>query len=423
MRPVPSPIAACLVAALALAACGAPRALLFPGPPPAVRKEAAAPSPAAGERAAPQALPGEIPPAEKPPAAPGAEKPSAGGAAPAAVAIPAPPDRLPQYAEACGRTEWAVTHGAPLEVIPLWQTLEDSKWGTDAVYNQGVLQQLAGNLDEADAQYRRALDRSPAFEPALANLLGISLLKGDRPRMKSLLARAVPPGSAPPPEMLPELAVNAAAALMETGRHDDAALLLLSLRKRGTATPALPWNMAVLSYRKGDLAAARDLAGKVPSDVASLYPVVASRFAWAKEGEMPPALGPAPPGMTRMGALSYNLAAYTVFRSGNAAAAEKLLALATSGEFSLAEIMTNIGILQVEQGRWSDARSSLERAVREDPGLAAGWLNLGTFREIYEGNLSSARECYDNYVKLGGSRKEEVRKWVDWLGQSASPRE
>ena len=419
----PSSIAIVLVAAIALAACGAPRAILFPGPPPEVRKEAAAPTPAAGERVAPPTLPGDKPPAEGAPDARVAERPPAGGAAPAPVAFRALPDRLPQYAEACGRTEWAVTHGAAWDVIPLWQDLEDSKWGTDAVYNQGVLFQLAGNLDEAAAQYRRALDKSPAFEPALANLLGVSLLKGDTPRMKSLLARVAPPGSAPPLEMLPELAVNAAAALMETGRRDDAALFLLSLRKRGKTTPALPWNMAVLSFRKGDPAAARELAGTVSSDVASLYPVVASRFAWAKEGEIAPNLGPTPPGMTRMAALSYNLAAYTVYRSGNAAGAENVLALATSGESTSAEILTNIGILQAEQGRWNDARTNLERAVREDPGLAAGWLNLGTFREIYEGNLSAARECYDNYVKLGGSRKEEVRTWADRLGQSASPRE
>ncbi len=415
-----------LAAAFGLAACGAPRAVLMPAPPAEVRKEAGAPSAAAAERVAPPVPPGTAPRAGAIPGAGEAAKPPAAGTTRAAVAPPAPPalpDLLPQYAEACGRTELAIGHDAAREVIPLWKALEDSKWGTDAIYNQGVLFQLAGDLDEAAAQYRRAAHRSPAFEPPLANLLGISLLRRDMQQTKSLLARIVPPGSAPSPEMLPELAVNTAAALMESGRRDEAAALLLSLGKRGKATPALPWNLAVLSFRKGDPAAARDLAGKVSSGVANLFPVVASRLAWADEGDKSPALGPAPPGMAGMAALSGNLAAFAEFRRGNAAGAEKLLSSAMAGETVPAEILTNIGILQAEQGRWSEARRNLERAVREDPELAAGWLNLGIFRDIYEGNLAGARECYENYVRFGGLRKEEVRKWSDRLGRSASPQE
>jgi tetratricopeptide (TPR) repeat protein len=241
--------------------------------------------------------------------------------------------------------------------------------------------------------------------------------------MKSLLARVVPAGSGPVRETLPELSVNAAAALMETGRRDEASLLLLSLRERGKATPALRWNQAELSYRGGDRATARSLAESVPPSVASLLPVVASRFAWADEAEKVPALGPVPAGLPGLAALSANLAAYAEYRGGNAAAAEKILAPATALETTLAEIMTNSGILHAEQARWDAARKSLERAVRENPGLAAAWLNLGIFREIYEGNRAGALECYDNYVKLRGWRTEEVRRWSDRLGRSASPQE
>jgi len=395
----------------------------MPAPPQEVRKEAGAPSAAAAERVAPPVPPGTAPRADAIPGAQEAAKPPAGETTRTAVAPPAVPDRLPQYAEACDRTQRAIGRDAAREAIPYWKALEDSKWATDAVYNQGVLFQLAGDLDDAAARYRQAADRSPAFEPPVANLLGVSLLRGDRERMKSLVARVVPPGSAPSPEMLPELAVNAAAALMETGRPDDAALLLRSLRERGKATPALAWNMAVLAYRSGDPATARDLAGTVSSGVANLFPVLASRFAWAKEGEKIPVFGQVPSGMAGMAALSANLAAYSEYRSGNPASAEKNLALATAAGSVPAEILTNIGIMQAEQGRWKEARESLERAVRESPGMSAAWLNLGIFRETYEGDIAGARNCYDTYVKLKGSRMEEVRIWSDRLGHSASPRE
>jgi len=393
----------------------------MPGPPQEVRRVAGAPSAAAAERIAPPIAPGTAPQAGAIPGAQDAARPPAGETARAAVAAPAVVSRLPQYAEACDRTQWAIGHNAAREAIPYWTGLEDSKWGTDAVYNQGVLFQLSGDLDEAAAQYGRAADRSPAFEAPIANLLGISLLRGDREQMKSLLARVAPPGLPPPLETLPELAVNAAAALMETGRPDDAALLLRATRSRGKATPALAWNLAVLSFRNGDAATARDLAKSVPSGVADLFPVIASRFAWADEGEKVPVLGPAPPGMAGMAALSANLRAFAEYRGGGTAAAEKTLASTAAGAAAPAEILTNMGILQVEQGRWSEARKNFERAVRENPGLPAGWLNLGIFREIYEGNLAGARECYDNYVKLKGLRKEEVRRWSDRLGHSASP--
>ncbi len=402
-----------LAAALALAACAAPRAVLIPAPPSEVRKEAGA---AAAERAAPPATEVERPPGSAPGGrAPAADRPADSG--------PVLPPRLSEYVQACDRTMEAIGRGAARDAVPYWKALEDSKWGTDAVFNQGVLFQLSGNLDEAAAHYRRAAERTPPFEPALANLLGVSLLRGNREQTKSLVERVAPPGSPLPLKALPELTVNAAAALMEAGRGNDAALLLRSTQSRGKATPALTWNLAVLSYRNGDPATAVSLSRSIPPAVGNLYPVVASRFAWAGEGEKAPVLGPAPPGMAGMAMLSVNFKAYGEFRTGAVEAAEKTLG-PTAAEASVpAEILTNIGILQAEQGRWSDARKNLDRAVRENPALPGAWLNLGIFREVYEGNLAGARECYDNYVKLNGLRKEEVRKWAERLGQSASPRQ
>ncbi len=415
---IPAGLAAGLAAALALGACGAPRAVLIPAPPSEVRREIGAPAAAAapasrGDRPQETAAPGAG-------AAPGT--PSDNAVAPRGAG-PVMPERLPEYIEAYEKTLQAIARGAAATAAPSWAALEDSKWGTDAVFNQGVLFQIGGDLDAAAEHYRRAADRSPAFQPPLANLLGLSLLRGDRERMTFLLARILPPGTPPPPTLMPELALNAAAALMETGRGDDAALLLRALRARGNGAPALAWNLAVLSYRSGDLAAARDLAKTVSPGVATLYPVVASRFAWAGEGDEIPALGPAPAGMSGMASLAANLEAYGEYRAGHAEAAEKTLAPVAAGTQAPAEIVSNVGLLQAEQGRWEEARRNLERAVRENPALPSAWLNLGIFREVYEGNAAGARECYEKYVRLHGSRKEEVRKWADRLGQSAAPRQ
>ncbi|MGE5189741.1 MAG: tetratricopeptide repeat protein [Gemmatimonadota bacterium] len=417
MSRTPHALAIALAAALGLAACGAPLAVLVPAPPAEVRREAAAPPAAAVGRA------DRTPGGREPGAGRGERDANRADAARAAVTAPRAPDRLGEYAEACGRTQAAVARGAGQELIPLWRNLEDSRWGTDAVYNQGVLFQLAGELDEAAAQYRRAVEKAPGFGPPLANLLGIALLRGDRQQMETLLAQVVPRGSAPAPGNPPELSANAAAALMETGRRGEAATLLRSLRDRGVATPSLSWNLAVLAFREGDPATARTLAESLPSGVAGLFPVVASRFAWAREGAKVPDLGPVPPGMSLMEALRLNLAAYAAYRGGNAAGAEMVLAVAVGREPATAEFLTNFGIVQAEQGRWDAARAFLERAVRENPELAAAWLNLGLFRETYEGDRAGALECYDTYVKLGGWRTEEVRRWSERLGRSASPRE
>lgn len=89
---------------------------------------------------------------------------------------------------------------------------------------------------------------------------------------------------------------------------------------------------------------------------------------------------------------------------------------------NFSEILSNIGLLQLEQGKWKEARGNLEKAVGDNPGLPESWLNLGVYREVYEGNPAEALECYSHYVKLNGLRKDEVRQWIEWL-QKPSPQQ
>jgi hypothetical protein len=74
----------------------------------------------------------------------------------------------------------------------------------------------------------------------------------------------------------------------------------------------------------------------------------------------------------------------------------------------------------MERGKWKEARAELAGVTTAAPALPEGWLNLGIFRELYEGNGAAALECYRRYVTLGGPRKDEVGKWIEWLERPPS---
>ncbi len=335
-----------------------------------------------------------------------------------AEAPKATPDFSKAYSEAIARTKEAISRGTGKEAIPLWKALEGSQWEADAIFHQGVLLQLDHDLDAAAAHYRRLTERAPVHEPAAANLLGIHLLRGEYKEAGALADRLLPAGSVPAHGMPPELTANIAAALVERGDLDRAAPILLAMRAKGDYPASLSWTMAILAYRQGNVDMARRLASKIHSDTASLYPVAASRVAWDREAGTIPRMEKAPGADGRMAALAGNLAAFEEYRKGNLAAAETALALRPEDAESFPEIRSNTGLVQMERGNWKDARANLERAVREKPGMPEGWINLGLFKEVYEGSASGAIECYRRYVKLNGNRKDEVLQWIEWLEKS-----
>lgn len=387
---------ALLLFSLGLFSCAPGRILLLPRPPSEVRKE---PAPLPSERAPlptpkPSSLPLPPPPA------------------------PPPPDYPKRYEEAIARTKEAIARKAWQTAIPAWTELEESPYRRDAVFHQGVLLQLAGDLDGAKRLYRKLADETPPHEPAAANLLGILLLLGEMEEARPLAARLLPAPPSPVPGMLPELQANLAALLAEEGKPEEATRLILSLQERGIGFPSLSWNLAVLAYRKGDAATARRLAGGLPPETASLWPVAASRVAWDPEGEGIPAIDNVPFAGRSMADLARNLRAYREYRRGDPAAAETILR-ESGGREQPPELITNLGILAAEQGNWETSRKALEEAVRVDPGLAAGWRNLGIFLEVFAGDPAAARSCYEKYGTTNGIDREEVGKWAEWLGRPA----
>ncbi|MDD5761964.1 MAG: tetratricopeptide repeat protein [bacterium] len=372
-----------------LAGCAPRAAVLIPAPPAGIAK------------AVPAKAPGAPPPS--PASTPG-------------------PDPASLYRDAVTRTRELLAKGEGRKAIPLWGALEGSPFAAEAVFNQGVLLHLSGDVDRAEELYRRAAAPPLLSQPAAANLLGIALLRGNRETLRNLVDDAGRTDAARTGERMPELSANLVAALFDLSRFDEAETLCRSVLKTGRTTAALPWSRALLSYRRGDLAGARQFSSTLPPPVAALWPVVASRTAWERETAKVPPLDAKTSGEPRYLLLSRNLAAYEAWGRKDLDGSAALLATGTSGKSPPGEYLNNLGIVLAEVGRWKEAKNLLERTVAEAPYLPEGWLNLGMFREMYLGDIPGALSCYERYGKLNGARKDEVSKWSEWLRKSSSPR-
>jgi len=383
------PIGMIVLGAAFLAGCASLPAVLLPAPPAEIAKAAPA-KPPGGTPASPASAPG--------------------------------PDPANLYRDAVARTRELLAKGEGRAAIPLWVGFEGSPFAAEAVFNQGVLLQLSGDVDRAEELYRRAAAPPLLSQPAEANLLGIALLRGNRDTLRNLVDAAGRTDAARAGERLPELSANLVAALVDLSRFDEAESLYRSVLKTGRTTAALPWSRALLAYRKGDLEGARQFSSILPPTVAALWPVVASRTAWEREtGKVPPLDGKTS-GEPRYLLLSRNLAAYDAWKKGELDRSSTLLSGGASGKSPPGEYLNNLGIVLAEAGRWKEAKTLLERTVAEAPSLPEGWLNLGIFREMYLGDVPGALSCYERYGKLEGGRKDEVSKWAEWLKKSSSPR-
>jgi len=384
-----TPVSVIVLGAALLAGCAPLPSVLLPAPPAGIAK------------AAPAKAPEGTPPA--PASAPG-------------------PDFAAPYRDAVARTRELLAKGEGRAAIPLWVALEGSPFAAEAVFNQGVLLQLSGDVDGAEGLYRRAAAPPLLSLPAAANLLGIALLRGNRETLRDLVDAAGRTDTARTGVRLPELSANLVAALVDLSRFDEAEALYRSVLETGSATAALTWSRALLAYRKGDIAGARQFSSILSPPVSALWPVAASRTAWERETAKVPPLDGKTSGQPRFLLLSRNLAAFDAWRKGDLDRSSALLADGASGKSPPEEYLNNLGIVLAEAGRWKEAKTLLERTVAEAPSLPEGWLNLGIFREMYLGDVPGALSCYERYGKLKGARKDEVSKWADWLKKSSSPR-
>ncbi|RJP18510.1 MAG: hypothetical protein C4529_12695 [Deltaproteobacteria bacterium] len=382
----PFSIAVAALFAVLLAGCAPQRTALLPVPPSEIRKTS----------------PGT------------ASAPSGASSAPG-------PDYGSMYRESLSRTRDLLQKGEARSAVPFWDALEKTPFAAEASFNRGVLLQLSGDRDAAESQYRRAASPPLLSEPAAANLLGIALLRGDREKLREVVDNAVRPVTALPGDRLPELSSNLFAALIDLSRLEEAETAVGGMAARGAATPSLPWNRAVLAYRKGEPVDARRYAATVPPSVATLWPVAASRVAWERDPSNVPPLSAAGAAEPRIRTLSANLEAHRAWAKGEYASARDLLRQA-AGDRPSGESLTNLGVVLAEMGKWKNALEALERAAKEAPNVPEAWLNLGLYREMYLGDAPGAILCYERYVRLNGPRKEEAARWSEGLKKSQPSR-
>lgn len=403
---------ALLLAFAAAAGCAAPGAGLLPAPPMAIRKEA--PQPARPSDNTAVRAPDNV-------ARLAADNAAAAATDNAAPAPPPPPEGWPEYTEAIARTREAIARQKPAEAVAAWKPVEAGPYRSDAIFHQGVLLHLSGDIAGAEAQYRRGTEKPPVDPPSAANLLGIYLMQGQTAKARELADRAIPP-SGPGPDT-PELLNNAGAALLESGDTAKADTLLSRLEGKGADSAAATWNRAVLAWRKGDSAKARELSGALPPETARLWPVTASRAAWDRDaaGRIAEEHSAAPAGDRRLAPLAKNFEAYSRYRQGKVDDADRILSEAIQSGAGSPELLSNLGWIRIERGKWKEGRELLERVAKEHPALPEAWFNLGVFREVYAGDAPGAVECYRKYVTLGGYRKDEVAKWIEWLQKPAPP--
>lgn len=409
--------AVALAVILTLSACQAPVAkqFLLPTPPTEIRKVDA------------KVPPAPVPPPVAAPAPPdNASKAADNVAATDNATLPAPPppplkpDWAGLYREAIAKTLLALSPGGDRNpALSAWRGLEDSPYGSDAVFNQAVLLHLAGSLSEAESLYRRQAENTPPHAPSAANLLGILILRGDHEGLGKLSASVAPAGtdlSALPPELV----VNLAATRFELGDTTGAesALAALPAESRGTASAS--WLLALLDYRRGDAAKAKARAAALPPSTIALFPVAASRMAWEDNTYSIPSIGDSTLPASRMEALRNIVMAWQESSAGRTQTADNTLRKLSGGTEFDGEALSNLGLLALKAGRWGDAKKAFETAARKPNPPAEAWLNLGIYREVYEGNAAGAVECYANYVRLGGSKKSEVQAWLDRL-QTSQP--
>ncbi len=79
--------------------------------------------------------------------------------------------------------------------------------------------------------------------------------------------------------------------------------------------------------------------------------------------------------------------------------------------------LNNLGVVELRQKHYGRAADYFQSALEKNPRFAAAHLNLGIIYQDYVNQPKKARQHYEAYLKLGGKRASEVRKWLKDLGE------
>ncbi len=262
-------------------------------------------------------------------------------------------------------------------------------------YNRGLLAQRGGRLEEADAEYRRALELNPLSVEALVNLAEIEKLRGREPQRRALLRRAV---AAAPRSSIAweafgtaldayEKAVGAdsrrpsarrsfAFALARAGRYDEAlraAAIAVELEPKSAAARYDLGLLAQEGKRLGAAAAAfRDAARLDPKN----------GLAWANLG-------------------------VCLHQSGDAAGALAPMKRAVELLPGSADARRNLGAVLDDLGRLEEAEAAYKASAGLDQYSAPSWHGYGVVLQK-RGFLAHAEEAYRQALQAEPRKVESL---------------
>lgn len=330
-----TPRAASLLLLLAAAGCAGSRASTAP--------------PAAGARSAGQGLPADA-----------AEALSARGQRLFSEAVQAQEDQRRLKVP----TDWPLLERK-------WRAVLDAGEIAEARHNLGVAVEAQGRLDEARAEYQRALAAKPGLRQAAVNL-GVLLEKqGDLPGAQSIYAAVVRdfPEDARARERLAAMYRNA-------GQPEEAWRLAREALLRDPRSVGAYEVMARVSIQRGNL------------DVAQLILLRAQKLA-PSDPELP------------------FLAGEVLAKQGDEAAAAVQWRKALSMNDGFLPARRALLGTAVKGRRWPAVAEHAQALLRAEPGNAPAWLALGVAKRHLE-KPDEALAAYGRAQELSGDRLAEV---------------
>ncbi|HRR31526.1 MAG TPA: tetratricopeptide repeat protein [Candidatus Sumerlaeia bacterium] len=77
--------------------------------------------------------------------------------------------------------------------------------------------------------------------------------------------------------------------------------------------------------------------------------------------------------------------------------------------------MNNLGIIEMRRKNYEQAVGYFESVLSQDSGFTSAHLNLGIIYSDHLKNRAKAIEHFEAYIKAGGERSDEVKKWLKAL--------